>query len=130
MIIKFIDVNKRLSDEKRGKLLDPESDFYQYLDQLDKKFKKLYEKYIGSKIMDYNVELIFRNDPLTESLLLKRAKELEGKEVQNLDIIRIGRALVIETPHVDGYRTYATISFFPGGFPEPSNRMIEKIKSM
>jgi hypothetical protein len=127
MKVQFIDSTTRLDGERTSKLLDPSSDFYQYLDQLDQKLKKLYPKYIGPKIIDYSIELIFRNDPITRDLLIKRSKELEGQEIQNLDVTRIGRALVIETPLVDNYRSYATISFFPGGFPEPSSVMIKKL---
>lgn len=127
MQIKFINPNKRLDGERKSKLLDPSSEFYKYLDTLDKKLNEAYPGKVGSKRMDYHIELIFRNDPITDDLLVKRAQELEGKKIGNLEVIKMGRALVIETPNIDGFKTHATVSFFPGGFPETVSKILSEL---
>lgn len=127
MEIRFLNPNQRLEGERRSKLLDPSSEFYQYLDRLDKKLNELYPGKIGAKRMDYHIELIFKNDPITDMLLIQRAQELEGQKIYNLDVIRIGRALAIQTPIAGTGKTHATISFFPGGFPVPASEVIKAL---
>jgi len=128
MEIRFINPDQRLEGERKSKLLDPASEFYKYLTSLDTKLNEIYPGKVGSKRMDYHIELIFRGDPVTDALLVQRAQELQGTEIKNLQVSRMGRALVIETPVVGNYKTHATISFFPGGFPASASDMISQLE--
>lgn len=123
--VHFIDPNNRLKGkERRSKLLDPKSDLYKWVDN---EYKLLIEKYgdtsqeglVGSKRMDYHIELIKGRKEATDELLVERAQQLEGKEViipQKLS--SMGRALVVDGPNLEGYgNTHITVAFFPKGVP-------------
>ena len=117
-VINFRDPSLRLEGERRSKLLDPGSDLCVWLDN---KYKELVNKYgnqVGSKRMDYHIELIGRNDIYSDVLLVKRAHELENKEIDITNIGTLHRAYVLYGPELNGYgQTHITIAFYPSGVP-------------
>ncbi len=118
--INFKDPNNRISgEERRSKLLDPSSELYKWVDN---KFKDLVAKYgeqVGSKRMDYHIELLKRNDNTSDGkLLVERCQQLENKDVDVTNVGQLGRAYVLHTGKVDGYgETHVSIAFFPKGVP-------------
>ncbi len=118
MKIQFTSVDAILTGERKSKLLDPQSELYQ---ACDAKYQELKEKYgaaIGAKRMDFHIELVSRNETWSEELVLTRARELHGLEIDMSNICVMGRALVVMTPQVTGYaQPHITLAFFPNGVP-------------
>jgi len=79
---------------------------------LDKKHKKLRRRYpekVGEKRMDFHIELISSAETPTDELLVRRAREIEGREI-SLEIKKLGNVLVLEIE-----RYHITIAYFPEG---------------
>lgn len=112
MKIKFLNPNERIyGKERRSKLLDPQSELYKWADTKYKELVMQYGLKVGSKRMDYHIELIGRDE--NEELLVSRAQELEGMEIEITRLKRMGRAYVLEVDR----KHHVTIAFFPKGVP-------------
>jgi hypothetical protein len=116
--IKFIDANKRLDNELKSKLLDPNSELYK---ELSKIRNLLIEKFEDVKIepqrMDFHIELIplvemSLDDEYNKNLLITRARELEDTEI-DLNICYSSK-----TVKVDVLKKHITIAYIPGGIPD------------
>jgi len=119
MKIKFLDPNSRITGkEGRSKLLDPNSELYLWLDDEYKRLKEKYGELVGSKRMDYHIEVIKRVETPTEELLVQRSQQLEDQDVDTSKIGKMWKAWVLYTPEIEGYGvTHSTIAFFPKGVP-------------
>ena len=117
--IKFLDSKNRINGkERRSKLLDPNSELYQWVDAKYTELVNQYGKQVGEKWMDYHIELIGRNDVFSDKLLVDRCQELENVPTDLTHLGKMGRAYVLWGPAVSGYgQTHITIAFFPDGVP-------------
>jgi hypothetical protein len=119
-MIRFTDPNRRLPNEKRSKLLDPCSPLYQKLENYRKSLLQAYSAQIAGKRMDFHLELLQPGDPAEDgSLLVERARELEGQEIRHWNPECYGKAVVINGPYLEGYgNTHITVAYFPKGIPD------------
>lgn len=125
--IKYTNPNQRIEgQEKRSKLIDPDSILYKECQKLQDKLTELYPNLIADKRMDFHTELVFRGEEYSSELLVDRAQKLEGIEMKNLTMEPLGpNALVINTPLVDGRQPHITIGFFRQGIPSDWKEKME-----
>ena len=121
--INFQNPTRRISGERRSKLLDSDSYLYKYVDGIYKNLVKRYGNLVGPRRMDYHIELVSREEDCTDELLVERCQQLENQQLENqqlktMDFGIINRAYVLFCPLVDGYgKTHITIAFFKKGVP-------------
>lgn len=113
MEVQFTNPAKRLANERRSKLLDPNSKLYQFLQNKRDELSQKYPGQVGDKRMDFHIELIKDGEQVTDELLVTRAQAIQGSTVQ-LIYSTIGKAYVLNTPS----GTHITIAFFPKGVPK------------
>lgn len=133
--ILFENVNERIvGQERNSKLLKHDSDLVKFLDPIRNSFK---QKYPNCDCRPWHIELSHgrrrekntsdgstNNEKIdNDSLVLSRAKDLHGTPVDVGDIsnygIMSGKALVFNTPKVEGYGdTHATIAYFRSGIDD------------
>lgn len=77
--VEFTNPNVQLSNERRSKLIKPESDLYKFLEEKRRELTEKHGDLVGIKRMDFHIELIKDGEEPTEELLVNRAKQLEGK---------------------------------------------------
>lgn len=117
--IQFITVDKKLDNEKKSKLLSPDSSLYGSLKKCRDNLLKDYSKQIDNQRMDFHIELVSANEDYSVDKLLTRAKQINGSkldltEPKNWLITR--KAVMVNTGIVDGYgQTHSTVAFFPSG---------------
>lgn len=119
--ILFKDPNARLQDEMRSKLIKPDCELYNRLDKLRYGYLTLYGlESVAPRRMDYHIELIkTKEEARDENLLVKRCQKLEGVVLNELELCKMGKAIVLKTPYVEGYGiTHITVAYFPDGVPE------------
>lgn len=116
MQVNFIDSNARLPNELRSKLLKPDSSLYTWLAAQRQLLITRYGERVGPMRMDFHVELIRRDEEPTEEMLVTRCKLLEGTNVPSTTLDKLGKAIVLPLPSVEGYgTTHITIAYFPAG---------------
>lgn len=121
--IKFEDPNNTiLKRERKSKLLKNDSSLYSVLRAYRNKLESNYGDLVSNQRMDFHIELIKRNDDVTEEKLVDRAQQLEGQciDLADTDSWNIGRHSVsINTGRVNGYgNTHITVAYFKNGVPE------------
>lgn len=105
------------SKERCSKLLDPKSQFYQRLAGMRRAIMVAFPGRVQDPSrMDFHIEVTKGYPSYDKQTMLAVVKQLQGRQCpcDFWFIKQQGRALVIETPHVDGYGiTHATIAYFP-----------------
>lgn len=117
--IRFKDPNRVLQNEKRSKLINPDCTLYQYLTYARKEFLVKFPGQIDDPPrMDFHIEVITANELYSETKVLARVAELEGKPFVP-KFIQCGKAIAFETLAVSGYGpTHITVAWFRQGIPE------------
>lgn len=108
--------------EKKSKLLKTNSPLYSVLSVYRSKLLSTYGEEVSEQRMDFHIELVKRSEEWTETKLLDRTQELEGRYVDLADteVWNVGRhSVTIKTGRVMGYgNTHITLAYFKNGVPE------------
>jgi hypothetical protein len=110
--IKFQNPQERLKNERRSKLIDPESALYKVLGQKRNELLLKYPNQIADKRMDFHIELINNRENATDELLISRANSMHGLSCPEKYTV-LGQAYVLSTPN----NTHITVAYFPKGVP-------------
>jgi hypothetical protein len=128
--IEFLDPTTVIAGkEKCSKLLNPRSDLYRHLDALRTRIVKAFPGKVQSPPrMDLHIEMIHKEEvPPQPGCLVKRCALLQGQQIDASPRLmeKMGKALVIPTPAVDGYGdTHITVAWFPEGVSDDALRMM------
>lgn len=117
--IKFLEPFHRISGkEVRSKLINSESDLYQFLENYRNNLYSYSGHLVSEKRMDFHIELLHRYQRNDIENYLKRVNQLENNEIDVSDISNygfLGNAFVLFTPYIEGYgKTHITIAHFKG----------------
>lgn len=125
--INYKSPNQRINgQERRSKLLDPNSELYQECQRIRDLFLEKYPNQIKDKRMDFHTELVFKGEEFSDNLLNNRSQRMEGLKISPEDFYLqpLGKqALVINTPKIDGRQTHITIAFFKQAIPKDWNKV-------
>ena len=105
--------------EKCSKLLDPNSNLFQFVAHCRQMLIKYFGESVISPIrMQPHIEVMAWGQPYEDEEMLKRVAFLQGRKIEPRFIV-CGKAVALAAPVVSGYGpTHITIAHFPKGVPE------------
>ena len=111
--IQFISTDKRVSGERRSKLLKHETPLYNWVENARANLHKA--GYVFDT-RDPHIEVLKEEERDMVELSVARARELQGRLIALSPLIKLGNALVLGTGQVEGYGdTHITIAYFRQG---------------
>jgi len=110
-----------VGQERRSKLLNPESNLYKWLSAAKGRLQTAYPGAIHDR-MDFHVEVVKKGEQWSRDLLNERSMELNGTDIRPSECLEsYGKAIALKIPSSD---MHITVAYFPSGVPKNAMSLI------